>query len=196
MRQFMMVMILLATLNVAHARPIADIEMPEQLPYPESSWPLTGMGVRNKLIIKLYAAGLYVPQAAAVNLQPEYAKAIRLHILSKMITRDNLRDAIHEGFVKSTNNHLASMQTQIKMFLSVFQDDVHQQDVFDLVYLPDQGVRVYKNQQLKMTLQGGAFQQALFGIWLSDAPVQDSLKNELLTPLPAIKTSAKPAVAK
>lgn len=179
-------MLLITNVNMANARPLAGVELPEQLPYSDSPWPLTGMGLRTKLLMKLYAAGLYIPKTDMVSLQPESAKAIRLHIISSMITRENLRDAIQEGLIKSTRNNLAPMQAQIKMFLSIFQEDVRQNDIFDLVYLPDQGVRVYKNQQLKVTLQGAAFQQALFGIWLADDPVQDSLKIELLTPLAAI----------
>ncbi len=186
MLKLFMAMLLLVTVSIANARPIAGVDLPEELPYASSRWPLTGMGLRTKLIIKLYAAGLYVPKTEAMSLQPEHPKAIRLHIISSMITRDNLREAIQEGFIKSTHNNLAPMQAQIKMFLGVFQEDVHQHDIFDLVYLPDQGVHVYKNQQLKVTLQGAAFQQALFGIWLSDTPVQDSLKADLLTPLAAI----------
>lgn len=180
------VMLLITHINMANARPLAGVELPEQLPYADSAWPLTGMGLRTKLVMKLYAAGLYVPKTDIFSLQPEHPKAIRLHIISSMITRENLREAIQDGLIKSTHNNLTPMQAQIKMFLSVFQEDVRQNDIFDLVYLPDQGVHVYKNQQLKVTLQGAAFQQALFGIWLADDPVQDSLKAELLTPLAAI----------
>lgn len=181
-----MAVLLLIHLNTANARPLGSVELPEQLPYADSPWPLTGMGLRTKLVMKLYAAGLYLPKTERLSLQPEHAKALRLHIISSMISRENLRDAIQVGLIKSTRNNLAPMQAQIKMFLSVFQEEVRQNDVFDLVYLPDQGVHVYKNQQLKVTLQGAAFQQALFGIWLADDPVQDSLKAELLTPLAAI----------
>ncbi|HMP05316.1 MAG TPA: chalcone isomerase family protein, partial [Lacipirellulaceae bacterium] len=53
-------------------------------------------------------------------------------------------------------------------------------DVFDLVYLPARGVTVLKNGQRVGAIQGLAFKQALFGIWLSNRPADESLRVALL----------------
>ena len=53
-------------------------------------------------------------------------------------------------------------------------------DVFDFIYIPDVGVNTFKNGELKTTVQGLEFKQALFGIWLSEDSVQDDLKLSLL----------------
>lgn len=173
----------IAVISTAQARPIAGVDLPEHLPYAELAWRLTGMGVRTKLMMKLYAAGVYAPPGQSINLNADQAKAMRLHIVSSLITADKLRSAIEEGFVLSTQNNLGPIQAHITQFMQALQTNVQPQDVFDFIYQPQTGVRVYKNQQLKTTIAGAAFQQALFGIWLSDHPVQDSLKTELLTQL-------------
>ena len=52
--------------------------------------------------------------------------------------------------------------------------------MFDLVYLPGEGVRVLKNGEQKDTVGGLEFKKALFGIWLSDKPAQEDLKEKML----------------
>jgi hypothetical protein len=52
--------------------------------------------------------------------------------------------------------------------------------VFVLSYLPSSGVLVHKNGKQKGRIAGNEFKQALFGIWLSDRPVDESLKQAML----------------
>ncbi|GAA6767582.1 hypothetical protein AAFH68_35310 [Flavobacterium sp. CGRL1] len=53
--------------------------------------------------------------------------------------------------------------------------------MFVLAYNPlDQNVYVSKNEILKGKIQGFDFKKALFGIWLSDKPVDETLKKHLL----------------
>ena len=85
-----------------------------------------------------------------------------------------------EGFNKSTGGKTAAIADKIEMFKSGFSDEIVKQDTFDLVYQPGEGVEVIKNGESKVTVDGLDFKQALFGIWLSDNPVQKSLKKALL----------------
>ena len=52
--------------------------------------------------------------------------------------------------------------------------------MYDFIYTPNKGIELYKNTKLIEVIEGLAFKQALFGIWLSDNPVQTSLKKEML----------------
>ena len=52
--------------------------------------------------------------------------------------------------------------------------------MFELVYVPGDGVRVIKNGKLGDTIGDRAFKEALFGIWLGDEPAQGSLKDDML----------------
>ncbi len=75
---------------------------------------------------------------------------------------------------------MASIQEDVDQFMAVFQEEITEGDVFDLVYLPGEGVRVLKNGEHKDTVGDLAFKKALFGIWLSDKPAQKDLKEKML----------------
>ena len=64
--------------------------------------------------------------------------------------------------------------------LGFFMEDILKNDVFDLVYLPAKGVVAYKNGEEKGVVPGKEFKKALFGIWLSNRPADDDLKESLL----------------
>ena len=44
----------------------------------------------------------------------------------------------------------------------------------------DQTMNIFKNETLKGKIPGFDFKKALFGIWLSDKPVDETLKKNLL----------------
>lgn len=97
-----------------------------------------------------------------------------------MITSDRMTEATLEGFEASTNGDMASIQSDIDQFMAVFKEEIKEGDVFDLVYVPGEGVKVRKNNEDKGIVGGLEFKKALFGIWLSDEPAQNSLKKKML----------------
>ena len=144
---------------------------------------LNGAGVRAKFLIDLYVGALYLKQqeqdAASIIAQDD-AMAIRLEMVSNMVTSEKMTEATMEGFENSTKGNLAPIKAEIDSFMATFGEPIKKGDVFDLVYVPAEGVKVYKNGSLKNTVAGAAFKQALFGIWLSDKPAQKSLKAGML----------------
>ena len=61
-----------------------------------------------------------------------------------------------------------------------FSDDIIEGDTFEFVSTTNEGVVVSKNGTHQVTIASIEFKQALFGIWLSDHPVKEGLKNNLL----------------
>ncbi|MCB0502758.1 MAG: chalcone isomerase family protein [Bacteroidetes bacterium] len=161
-----------------------DVTLPAKLSYDNQSLSLNGGGIRTKLIFKLYTAGLYLQSKSsdgAAILKADQPMAIRMVITSNKINSNNMSEAIEEGFSKSTNGNPAPIQSKIDELVKTFsKDPIEVGNIFDLVYVPGEGVKSYKNGQLKTTIKGLDFKQALFGIWLSDNPVQSGLKNNLL----------------
>ncbi|MDZ4847521.1 MAG: chalcone isomerase family protein [Chitinophagales bacterium] len=144
---------------------------------------LNGGGVREKLWIDLYVAGLYLTAknkngAEITNADTEMA--VRLHIVSSMINSENMSEAINEGFVKSTGGNTAPIKDKIDAFINVFAEPIKVDDIFKLVYLSGEGVKIYKNEVYKSTVSGMDFKKALFGIWLGNTPVSGSLKKGML----------------
>ncbi len=167
----------------AMAVEVAGVQLPEKLDAQQQSLSLNGTGVRSKFFMDIYAAGLYLSEAskdAAVIIAQDKAMALRLHITSGLLTSEKMEAATREGFEKSTNGDTVALQGTIDSFISNFKDAIQENDIFDFVYTPMKGVAVYKNGELKSTVLGLPFKQALFGIWLSEDSVQDDLKSGLL----------------
>lgn len=163
---------------------VGGVILPATETYKDQKVVLNGSGVREKLWIDLYAAGLYLNEKnsdANAILNADKPMAIKLHIVSKLISSDKLVDAVTEGFNKSTGGNTAPIQDEIDKMLGFLREDVAKNDIFDLVYLPSEGgVVAYKNGQEKVTLEGLDFKKALFGIWLSNRPADDGLRDDLL----------------
>jgi len=62
----------------------------------------------------------------------------------------------------------------------MFEGEIVPGDTFRLIYLPGKGTQVWHNDRFKGAIEGHDFKRALFGIWLSENPAQESLKDELL----------------
>jgi hypothetical protein len=165
------------------AKEIANVTVKESLTQENTTLNLQGAGVRDKFFIDLYVAGLYTQTSntnAASLIQEDAPMALTLHITSSLISSEKMEEATREGFENATHHNTQPLHDQIETFINVFKEPIQQNDVYTLVYLPVQGVRIYKNGTLKQTIAGLAFKQALFGIWLGEKPAQESLKQALL----------------
>jgi len=168
---------------VCNAKEIEGVNLPESLEVAKSKLILNGAGVRSKFFMDLYVGGLYLenksnnPQEIIEGDEP---MAIRLHIISSLITSKKMENATREGFENATKGNTEPIKIQIEEFISVFKEKIEEDDIFDLIYLPGKGLEVYKNRELKSRIEGLDFKQALFGIWLSEKPAQKSLKKEML----------------
>ena len=157
----------------AAALTVEGVDVPDTYSAMDTELTLNGAGTRSKWFMDLYVGGLYVPETiddgeAVIN--ADEPQAITLHIISGMITSERMTEATLEGFEASTDGDMASIQEDVDQFMAVFQEEITEGDVFDLVYLPGEGVRVLKNGEQKDTVGDLAFKKALFGIWLSDKP--------------------------
>ena len=91
-----------------------------------------------------------------------------------------MTDAINDGFKKSAGGNLASLTDQIEQFKSFFAEEIKVDDIFDITYVPGEGVSVYKNESLSGIIEGTDFKEAVFGIWLGEKPADKGLKKKML----------------
>lgn len=180
---FLIIIAVFMTATTTAQKKVGGVVLPANYKVQEHNLVLNGAGVRDRLWIDLYAAGLYLSEKnsnAETILNADKPKSLRLHIVSKLISSSKMVDAVTEGFENSTNGNTAPIQREIDMILGFFKEDIEKNDVFDLVYVPGKGVVAYKNGQEKGVVPGKDFKKALFGIWLSNRPADDGLKNDLL----------------
>ncbi len=165
------------------AAPAAAADLPAELKIGEDRLVLNGAGVRTKTFLQLYIAGLYLKQPsrdAAAIAKADEPMVLRIKITSGFVSQSKLVDSLNEGFQKATGGNPAAIQAEIEKFRACFADDINKGDVFNLIYHPKLGVVVSKNGQTKGSIQGLAFKQALFNIWLCDEPADKTLKQALL----------------
>ncbi|SFM49425.1 chalcone isomerase family protein [Marinobacter zhejiangensis] len=167
----------------ASALTVNGVDVPDTYAAQDSELTLNGAGIRSKWFLDLYIGGLYVPEKASdatAIINADEPQAITLHIISGMITSEKMTSATLEGFESATGGDLSAIQSDVEAFLNVFAEEIKEGDVFDLVYLPGEGVRVLKNGDVRATIGDLTFKKALFGIWLSDNPAQEDLKEKML----------------
>jgi len=173
----------LAIAPLAQAKIVNDVDVADKIQIADQSLTLNGAGVRSKFFLDLYVGALYLNNQSAdanATIAADEPMTIRLHITSSMIDGDKMSEATLDGFVQSTGGDIAPIQTEVDALIGAFRDAVEDKDVFDLQYVPGQGVSVIRNGEVKVVVPGLAFKQALFGIWLSEDPVQGDLKEDML----------------
>ncbi|MBF0449839.1 MAG: chalcone isomerase family protein [Candidatus Magnetomorum sp.] len=173
----------LFTLSIVHAEKIGDVEIPNTFMAGQNKLILNGAGFRTKFFMKIYAGALYLSEKSSDQngiIAADKPMVIKMHIVSGMITSDKMINAVNEGFEKSTLGNIAPIKNEIKALLELFKEEIKVGDIYDLVYLPDQGLKAFKNGSPKGIIKGLAFKKALFGIWLCDKPADKYLKKSML----------------
>lgn len=173
----------LMLVSSASALTLEGVKLPDTMSAGGTELQLNGAGVRDKWFIDLYVGGLYLSKAennAQKIIGADEPQAISLHIVSGLISSEKMTDATLEGFEAATDGNMKPIQKEIDRFMAVFDDEINEGDVFAMTHLPGEGVQVSKNWKPQDTIPGMAFKKALFGIWLSDDPAQEDLKEAML----------------
>lgn len=162
---------------------IGGINMPETIQAGDDTLELNGVGIRTKYFLKLYVGGLYLNTKSTDSkkvLDADEPMAIRLHIISSMITSDKMEESTREGFENSMGGNTDALKGEIELFIDIFKKEIVEGDTFNMVYVPGRGLEVYKNDKLETTIENPKFKKALFGIWLGEDPAQSSLKEGMM----------------
>jgi hypothetical protein len=177
-------MISVLTLNTAVAQTeVGDVTLDNTLNFGNTELVLNGAGIRKKaMVLSLYSGGLYLTKKskdAASIINADETMAIRLVITSSFVSSEAMQGAVNEGFEASTGENTAPIASEIKKFISFFNEEIVEKDMFDITY-QGTGVVVYKNKKELGTIEGMDFKKALFGIWLGDDPADSKLKKGML----------------
>lgn len=173
----------LAFLPVQAQKIVSGVKLDAKLSIEGQELILNGAGIREKLWFDLYVGSLYLEKKSTNDkeiINSKDAIAIRLDVLSSMVTSKKMVAALDEGLINSTNNNTAPLKDKINKFKGFFKDEIKVGDKFIIVYNPSEGIVFYKNGIKKGVIEGYDFKKALFGIWLCDKPADKDLKTGLL----------------
>jgi hypothetical protein len=178
---------LFTALPTAHAaREIGGVRFEDQVMLADQSLVLNGVGMRVKMIIKVYAMGLYVPRRDAsphALLNQTGPKSVRI-VLLRNVSAEQLADSMVTGI---EDNVSAAERAVLRKRLEALQatmlkaGDAQKGAVIQLDYVPGQGTHItLSGKALGPDIAGEDFYRALLKIWLGDNPSDNSLKRDLL----------------
>lgn len=169
--------------TTAMAETIADVELKPSIEAGQTDLSYYGAGIRSKFFMKLYVGSLYAAKPgldAEAVVAGDTISAVRLNILSGMITSERMIETIEEGFDKASDGNVAPLRQRLDSFVAVFDQKIEVGDQFTLVALPGKGVEAYKNGELLTVVEGDDFRQTLLAIWLGNDPADDGLKDDMM----------------
>lgn len=183
MKGIIIALICLTLTSVSAQQTIEGVTLPATVTVQGETLNLNGGGVREKLWFNLYVGGLYLKtkssDANAIITKDE-SMSIYLEITSKLITSENLTEAIVEGFEKSTNGQQDKIAAEIKQLSDALKEEIVVGNTIELSYKTNVGVLLSKNGKLLTTIKGLEFKKALFGIWVGEKPADKKLKSGML----------------
>lgn len=171
----------LAVAAVVVAGEVAGVKMPDTVAVEGKTLKLNGMGLRKKVVFKVYVAGLYLetpsPAGEAV-IASDQVKRMQLSVL-RSLKAAQVTEAIAEGFEKNSKAQMGALKDRLSKFNAMFSDVVEGDQIL-MTYVPGKGTLVSVKGAEKGAVEGKDFADALFSVWLGSNPVQEDLKKALL----------------
>ena len=168
---------------VALAGEAAGVKMADTMTVEGKTLKLNGIGLRKKMMFKVYVGSLWVP-AKATTPAAVFAKAPRRVQLNMLrdVSAEQMTEALADG-VKQGNSpaDVAAVKAQTDQLATILKSAGQLKEgnvlAFDFV---DGATVVLVNGAAKGTIPGEAFNKALLNAWLGDDPVQGDLKKAML----------------
>lgn len=179
-------MLTLATLlftQVALARDVSGVHFDEQLTLDGHALVLNGAGVRHVTIfgIEVYAAGLYLPattQDAAVVLSDETPREL-VAVMKRDVGSDQIGPAFRDAIEHAAGSPSATLRAEITAF-AAWLPSMRNGERLVVAYTPEHGLVVRAPSAASPFHGSASLARAVFGMWLGEHPVEDSLRAALL----------------
>jgi len=142
---------------------------------------LNGMGLRKKLFIKVYVAGLYLPAKESDGAAILAADTPRRLVMDFKfdVSAGKMCGAWDESLEGNTPDASPEVREQFETLCS-WMEDLDKGDQLVISYVPGAGTTIEVKGENKGSLAGKPFADALFASWLGPAPPSKGLKKGLL----------------
>ncbi len=166
----------------AAAASLSGVTLPDRAEAGGQPLVLNGLALRKKLIIKVYVAGLYLPQKtrdAGKALAADSPHRMVMHFLYG-VSKDQMCEAWNEGLAANTSNASAEVKKGFTT-LCGWMEDIDKGQKLVLTYVPGQGTQVEVNGKAKGTIPGQATADAILATWIGPKPGPgEDFKKDLL----------------
>lgn len=168
--------------SMAVAGELAGVKMPDEVTVSGTTLHLNGMGVRKKLWIKVYIAGLYLEHKttnADDAISAQEIKRVVMHFRTNKAKKKKMDSAWDEGFEANSPGQVKALHERIQTFKGYF-GNMRVDDVVEMTMVPGEGTHVTLNGTEKGLIPGDDFAQGLLKVWLGSEPPSEDLKTGLL----------------
>jgi len=142
---------------------------------------LNGMGLRTKLMFKVYVGGLYLEapshDATAVIRSPQ-ARRVEMHMLMAL-DGEKIAESIVEGFEHNSAAQMGLLRARLDRLTRMFPRLEKGQRIA-LTWIPERGTVVTVQGRELGVIEGKDFADALFAVWLGAVPADARLKAAML----------------
>ena len=177
----LILLLLLTAVADLRAGTLAGVTLPDTVQAGSTSLQLNGMGLRTKFMVKVYVAGLYLPQKSSdanVVLKADTPKQIVMHFV-RDVTKNQLTDGFSESFHNNTPDAEKALKPDIERLFAALGPVKDGQEI-TFTYLPGKGTSVQLAGKEALTIEGPGFAEMLFSVWLGPKPPNPGLKKGLL----------------
>ena len=160
---------------------MAGVTLPETTKVGDTQLVLNGMGLRKKLWVKVYVGAIYLKAKSsdpAKIIAADEPKQMVMHFLYE-VDAAKLVDAWKEGFANNSAAKLPELQQRLDQFCGLWRTMKVGEEA-TMTYSPGVGVKLAIGGSEVGLLQGKDFADALFAVWLGDAPPSADLKKGVL----------------
>jgi hypothetical protein len=157
------------------------VTLPDSAEVGSTTFILNGMGLRTKFMVKVYVAGLYLPQTTSNPgniLKADAPKRIVMHFV-RDVSKSQLTDGFTESFNNNTPDAAKSQKADIDRFFAAL-DSMKDDQELSFTYFPETGTTISVAGADKLTIAGPDFAFMLFSVWLGPKPPNEGLKKGIL----------------
>lgn len=202
---FAIVLSLLLTFSISASvqEPKTGVSFDETINQSGSDLVLAGVGVRTKMMVKVYAEALYVDPSVKTDLAQykseaakptenlynalitgDFAKLFVLHFV-RDVSGDKVSDAMKEALMKHPNLSAPDVQKDAQTFFKACTADMKEGQALKIFVKGDE-VTVIPPAGNPTVINNGKLADAIPAIWLGKTPISDDLKKGLVSRLPQI----------
>ncbi len=160
---------------------LKGVTLPGKVQVDGKTLSLNGIGLRTKIVFKVYVAGLYLEKNSADG--AEIASSDQLKRMELVFLRgvdgEDVAKAIADGFANNAPEALPAIKDRIARFEKLIPN-VKKGDRLVFTYRPGKGVEIEADGKPLGVIEGKDFGDALMLVWLGPKPSDKSLRDGLL----------------
>lgn len=166
----------------ASAKEVAGVQFADTVDVGGQTLKLNGVGIRKKMMFKVYVGGLYVAaptQDANAVVAADAPKLVRM-VFMRDVDKKKILETYKEGFENNSGGPgLAALLAKLDQLAPALAD-MKEKSEMTVAYVPGKGTTVTATGGGSVTVEGKEFGDALFRNWFGGKPADGDLKDAML----------------